>query len=728
MRTWLCSTKRFNSQSAMRFGNLNAGLTQRWLLRGLSLMLVLCLSCPVFAADSPKGPKALDLGKKVKKADPSKPKELKSVARLTSFNSWITGLAFSRDDKVLAVGAKDGVQLIDIESRSVLRELNTKPGQVRALAFSPDGKLLLAGSYQRATLWNAATGEVVQELKGHRAYVTSAAFSPDGQKVVTGCDDESTRVWTLNEATPTLVLKGNGLPVNGVAWSPDGTLIAAAIGDDMRPTRQGKVYVWEASTGSIKHEFELHTKSATGVAFSSDGKLVASSGVDEHVNLYDLADNKALGFFAGHSRPTNAVLFHPDHESVISISGGRAVGKNELKVWQIDGGEELATVEAHEAKITALALSHDGRTVATGGQDKIVVLWNVGFLAIGLPTEKVAPAEVDSPPADALLVVADAGTPAAAAAEPKVLRAGIIGLDTSHAIAFTKTLNAEKPNPAVAGCRMVAVYPKGSPDIESSVKRVPGYIEEMKKLNVEIVDSIEELLKRVDVVFLETNDGRPHYEQLLPVLQTGKPCFIDKPIAASLSDAVAIFEAARKYKVPVFSSSSLRFGKNSLAVRSGSLGKVTACETTSPASLEPTHPDLFWYGIHGVESLFTVMGTGCQTVTRGKTADGLIEVKGEWSGNRAGTFREGKGYAGTATGETGTAPVGSYDGYDPLVFEIIRFFRSGQPPVSEQETLEIYAFMEAADESKRQDGAKVTLESVLVKARAEAAKKIAELK
>src|SRR6185436_2970699 len=101
---------------------------------------------------------------------------------------------------------------------------------------------------------------------------------------------------------------------------------------------------------------------------------------------------------------------------------------------------------------------------------------------------------------------------------------------------------------------------------------------------------------KVDVVFLETNDGRPHFEQLIPVLKAGKPCFIDKPIAASLSDAVAIFEASKKFKVPVFSSSSLRFGKNTLAVRGGSLGKVTRCETTSPAALESTHPDLFWYG------------------------------------------------------------------------------------------------------------------------------------
>lgn len=302
------------------------------------------------------------------------------------------------------------------------------------------------------------------------------------------------------------------------------------------------------------------------------------------------------------------------------------------------------------------------------------------------------------------------------AEEPKLIRVGIIGLDTSHATAFTRILNDPKAPPELANCRVVAAYPKGSPDIKSSVERVPGYTEEVKKQGVEIVDSIEALLAKVDAVLLETNDGRPHLEQVRPVLKAGKPVFIDKPIAGSLADAVKIFEEASAAKVPVFSASSLRFGKSTLAARAGSLGKIQRCETSSPASLEPSHPDLFWYGIHGVESLFTVMGTGCQSVKRGKTAEGQIEVVGQWTDGRVGIFREGKGYSGKAIGEKGEGAVGSYDGYAPLVVDIVKFFRTGEPPVSAAETLEIYAFMEAADESKRRDGAEVTLAEVLKKA------------
>jgi predicted dehydrogenase len=239
--------------------------------------------------------------------------------------------------------------------------------------------------------------------------------------------------------------------------------------------------------------------------------------------------------------------------------------------------------------------------------------------------------------------------------EMKPLRAGIIGLDTSHAVAFITTLNIKKP-PQTAGVTVVAAYPKGSPDIESSTKRVPEYTEKAKAAGVEIVDSIEALLSKVDVVFLETNDGRPHLEQLRPCLAAKKPVFIDKPVAGSLKDAIAIYAEAKAAGVPVFCSSSLRFGKSTQDVAKGSIGKVLRAETFSPVNIEPTHPDLYWYGVHGCESLYTVMGTGCVSVKRGKTEDGKDMVTGTWPDGRTGIFRQEngkdrKGYGGKAVGE-----------------------------------------------------------------------------
>ncbi|MBI5388611.1 MAG: Gfo/Idh/MocA family oxidoreductase [Verrucomicrobia bacterium] len=297
------------------------------------------------------------------------------------------------------------------------------------------------------------------------------------------------------------------------------------------------------------------------------------------------------------------------------------------------------------------------------------------------------------------------------------LRIGMIGLDTSHVTAFAKLLNDPADKNHVAGAKVVAAFKGGSPDIESSITRVDGYTKELtEKWGVKIYDSLDELCQNVDAVMIESVDGRPHLEQAKPVIKARKPLFLDKPMAGSLKDALEIFRLAKEANIPVFSASSLRYGKKTQAVRAGLLGKITRAETSSPAALEPHHPDLFWYGIHGVESLFTVMGTGCESVTRGKTADGKIEVTGTWSGGRTGIFREAKGYIGKASGEKGESEVGAYDGYAPLVVEVVKFFQTGIAPVKAEETIEILAFMEAADESKRQGGAAVKLKDVLKKA------------
>ena len=308
------------------------------------------------------------------------------------------------------------------------------------------------------------------------------------------------------------------------------------------------------------------------------------------------------------------------------------------------------------------------------------------------------------------------------AAAPPMIKVGIIGLDTSHVIAFTKVLNDPKAAGDLAGVKVVAAYPGGSADIPDSYNRLAGFTKELKEdYGIEIVDSIEALLTKVDAVLLESVDGRPHLEQVKPVFAAGKRVFIDKPLAGTLADAIEIGRLSRESGVPFFSSSSLRFSPVILGMRSNEqVGEVLGCDAYGPCSLEEHHPDLYWYGIHGVETLFTIMGPGCQSVTRVQTKDSEL-VAGVWSGGRIGTFRgirSGKGdYGATAFGTKGIAPSGGYAGYQPLVVEIARFFKTGKPPVSAEETIEIMAFMEAADESKRQGGLPVTLESVIVKAK-----------
>lgn len=308
----------------------------------------------------------------------------------------------------------------------------------------------------------------------------------------------------------------------------------------------------------------------------------------------------------------------------------------------------------------------------------------------------------------------------AIADDTKTFRIGIIGLDTSHVPSFTKMLNTD---PTMDDLQVVAAYPYGSKDIESSASRIPKYIAEVKTMGLEVVDSIDDLLSNVDGVLLETNDGRPHLEQAVQVFRAGKPVFIDKPTGSKLSEVVAIFRAAKHYNVPMFSSSSLRYSEGAQAIRAGKVGRVLGCDAYSPCSLEETHVDLYWYGIHGVESLYTCMGTGCESVRHIQT-DGFESAVGTWSGGRIGTFRgirEGKsGYGGTAFGETGITQIGDYGGYQPLVKQIAKFFRSRVVPIDPSETIELYAFMQAAFESNERDGASVAIAEVMQAAEREA--------
>lgn len=289
-------------------------------------------------------------------------------------------------------------------------------------------------------------------------------------------------------------------------------------------------------------------------------------------------------------------------------------------------------------------------------------------------------------------------------------RVGVIGLDTSHSEVFTKMINAGGAD--MKGYKVVAAYPHGSKDIASALKMNPNIIKAVKEQGVEIVDSIEELLQKVDVVLLESNDGRPHLEQALPVFKAGKRVFIDKPIAPSLETTKAIFRAAEQYNTPMFTSSALRFDANVQKVVGGSIGTVTGADVYTPAEIDKNHLDLAWYAIHGVEMLYTVMGTGCKSVARTFT-DGTDMVVGVWEGDRIGTVRAirkgAANIAGTAFGEKGITPLGPFATYEPLVREIVTFFETGKPPVSPKETIEIFTFINAAQESRRKGGKAIKL-------------------
>ncbi len=323
------------------------------------------------------------------------------------------------------------------------------------------------------------------------------------------------------------------------------------------------------------------------------------------------------------------------------------------------------------------------------------------------------------------------------AAGPAPIKVGVIGLDNYQAVAFTELFHNTKAEGDLKGIKVVAAFPAGSPDIEDSVRELPKWTEGIQKLGVEIVKSPEEVLKRCDAVMVMGVDGRAHLEQVKPFLKAGKPVYVGRPLAASLADVVEIFKLAAEHKAPVFTCSQHRFSPGFIGMRKhDEVGDVLGADVYGGAPREAHHPDLFWHAVHGVETLYTIMGPGCVSVSRTST-DLADVVTGEWKDGRVGTFRGiRKGapkYSATVFGTKGVSTAGIYGhgvpvkgvaptndkymGYEATATEIAKFFKTRTPPVSAEETTELFAFMEAAEESKRQKGAPVKLADVLAKAK-----------
>ena len=287
------------------------------------------------------------------------------------------------------------------------------------------------------------------------------------------------------------------------------------------------------------------------------------------------------------------------------------------------------------------------------------------------------------------------------------LRLGIVGTDTSHVIGFATAYNDPSSSGHVPGARIVAAFRGGSPDIPASRDRIDGFTRQLQeKFGVEIVASIAELCRRVDGVLLTSNDGRIHLAQAREIIAARKPLFIDKPLASTLEDAREIARLARVAGVPWFSTSTLRY-----AVVGLKTPDLSGVEVWGPGPLEEHHHlDLSWYAIHEAEMLFTLLGTGCEEVTRVESADASV-VTCRWKDGRIGTMRALRPYSDygavlfrkTEKNQTSdTRPIRATT--IELDRDLVTFFTSRIPPVPNEDTLELMAFLDAAQRSKEAAG------------------------
>jgi hypothetical protein len=306
--------------------------------------------------------------------------------------------------------------------------------------------------------------------------------------------------------------------------------------------------------------------------------------------------------------------------------------------------------------------------------------------------------------------------------DKKPVRIGILGLDNYQAVAYTQLFNDPRAVGDLAGGRVVAAYAApASADIPESVDSLPKWKAEIVKFNVKLVDSVEELLRRCDAVMIMSLDGRKHLEQARQVLKTGKRLYIGRPLAASLSDAVTIMDLADKTRTPCWSSSQHRFSPGFSGMRNHpEVGRVLGCDVYGGCPTEPHHAELYWHAVHGIETLYAIMGPGCVSVRCTSTPFAEV-VTGTWADGRVGTFRGIKKGAlkyGHGVPVKGVVPTNDkYMGYEGIAIAMAKFFKGGAVPVAATETLEIFAFMEAAHESKRQKGAAIEVADVLKKAR-----------
>jgi predicted dehydrogenase len=316
-----------------------------------------------------------------------------------------------------------------------------------------------------------------------------------------------------------------------------------------------------------------------------------------------------------------------------------------------------------------------------------------------------------------------APTPTSALGGKNVLKLGMIGLDTSHAPAFTKLLNDSQDPFHVRGGKVVIAYPGDPSDFHMSYTRKDRFTKELsQQYGVKMTASIEEVAEYSDAILLESVDGRHHLSQFKRIAPYRKPVFIDKPLALSSDAASKIFRLAEQYQVPIMSCSALRYAEGLTRALEKNKDSIIGVDLFGPMPLEPAQPGYFWYGIHLADMLYAIFGKGCKSVTSVNNSMHDV-VTAEWvdgrvavlRGNRAGNqtfgalmhYEQNRQYVSVSPDDK---PY-----YASLLEKIMEMFQTKISPISSEETLELIRFLEAANVSRERSGEVIKLDQLQVK-------------
>ena len=297
------------------------------------------------------------------------------VRTLKGHLQLVRALCFSGDGRVLASGGYDNmVRLWDVRTGAELHTLKGHSDEITSLCLSPDGQLLASGSYVMIKLWRVKTGEEVRTWRGHDGSVDSLSFSPDGRILVSGSGDGTAKFWDVATGGEIRVLPRRGprrmpAPIRAVVFTPDGKFVVTAGGWD------NVILLWDVATGRENWAFAGHTAAVASVCFSPDGALLASGGWDNAIRLWDVKTRANVHTIEENVHQVQFVCFSPDGKLLASgdldphvmEEGGEPAGF--LRLWDMATAQEVRTLKGHALLSLAGTFSPDGSLFATGGLD-----------------------------------------------------------------------------------------------------------------------------------------------------------------------------------------------------------------------------------------------------------------------------------------------------------------------------------------------------------------------
>ncbi len=346
----------------------------------------------------------------------------------------VQSVVFSPDGKMLASGADDGTAILwSVEQAKPIRIFQGHSDYVRTVAFSPDGSMLASGSDDRTViLWNVEQAKPLRVLQGHSDYVQSVAFSPDGRMLASGSEDRTAILWDMVQTKPQRTLQGRSDHVRSVAFSPDGSILASgfdagtivlwnvkqmetrhvlrdgnkgplmcvALSPDGRRlasgSDDGSIVIWDLEQATLMHvlkrrknsglnsEVSLDAEqmeaavrysykgSVLSVAFSPDGKMLASGFDDQSIVVWSVEQARPLRTLRGHTGSVISLAFSPDGRIVASGSDDRTV-----TLWSVGQGTALDTLRGHTGYVRSVAFSPDGKMLLSGSDDRTAILWSI---------------------------------------------------------------------------------------------------------------------------------------------------------------------------------------------------------------------------------------------------------------------------------------------------------------------------------------------------------------